>query len=92
MTLKIVFSLAFLISSSFAHEFSLHNNCPFTVWPGILGKEIPENGGFELAHGATKKMNVGNHWSGRIWGRTQCEASGHCVTGDCGKITVGINL
>ncbi len=83
MVLKIVFSFAFLISACFAHEFSLYNNCPFTVWPGILGN--PEGGGFSLAHEATHKINVSNGWAGRIWGRTQCEASGHCVTGDCGQ-------
>ncbi len=88
MALKIVFSFAFLISACFAHEFSLRNNCPFTVWPGILGnpgKGNPEGGGFSLAQGATHMFSVGNGWAGRIWGRTQCEASGHCVTGDCGQ-------
>ncbi len=86
MALKIVFSLAFLISACFAHEFSIQNKCAYTVWfatMGNPGKGNPENGGFELAHGATHKFNVSMGWAGRLWGKTQCDASGHhCATGD----------
>lgn len=86
MTIKIIISFAFLISTCYAHEINLRNNCAYTVWPGVLGKEIPDGGGFALARGATHKLNVGSHWSGRVWGRTDCDGSGHCVTGDCGKL------
>lgn len=73
-------SFALLISSAFAHEFSLQNKCTYTVWPAVLGKEIPEK--FVLAPGATHNFTVHDHWSGRLWGRTGCDAEvKKCVTG-----------
>lgn len=72
-----------------AHQIKLTNNCPFTVWPGLLGnsgESTPQNGGLSLAQGAVHNFQVPNGWGGRIWGRTECDGSGHCVTGDCGKL------
>jgi len=93
MALKTVLSLAFLMSTCFAHDFNLRNNCKFTVWPGFLnnpGKALPEGGGFAMAAGSTRKVTVAAGWAGRLWGRTNCAASGHCETGDCGgKIACG---
>ncbi|KAL0801862.1 hypothetical protein Bca101_057038 [Brassica carinata] len=74
-------------------EFTLHNNCPYTVWPGILsGNEnnILANGGFQLNPSASVQVTPPSRWSGRIWARTGCNFSssgqGNCVTGDCGGV------
>jgi hypothetical protein len=77
-----------LIAVCYANEIRLHNNCPFTVWPGIQGNPghgQPEGGGFALASQQTHVLNVASNWAGRFWGRTECGANGHCVTGDCGN-------
>ncbi|CAG2102931.1 unnamed protein product, partial [Medioppia subpectinata] len=76
------------ISLALANEFRLVNNCPFTVWPGILGnpgKGNPEGGGFQLNSHQTHSYQVGNGWAGRVWPRTNCNGAGHCETGDCGN-------
>ncbi|KAF6208612.1 hypothetical protein GE061_017070 [Apolygus lucorum] len=83
----IVYLAAFLATCS-ANDITLFNHCPFTVWPGFLGnpgKGQPENGGFELGAYQTKVVSVQGDWAGRVWGRTKCDASGHCETGDCGN-------
>nr|AAQ54610.1 Gly d Jun a 3-like protein [Glycyphagus domesticus] len=49
------------------------------------GHPLPMNGGFELGAHQTKTFTVPDHWAGRFWGRTGCDASGHCQTGDCGN-------
>lgn len=76
-----------------AHEIRIHNNCPFTIWPGTLnnpGYALPEGGGFKLDAHQTRSFNVADTWGGRVWGRTGCNAQGHCETGDCGnKIACG---
>ncbi len=72
-----------------SHQIKLTNNCPFTVWPGLLGnpgKRTPERGGLSLARGAVHSFQVPKGWGGRIWGRTECNGRGRCVTGDCGKL------
>lgn len=76
------------ISLVFGNEFRIRNNCPYTVWPGMTGNPgfpHPEGGGFELKSKQTRSFQVQNNWQGRIWGRTNCNAQGHCETGDCGK-------
>ncbi|CAA7013611.1 unnamed protein product [Microthlaspi erraticum] len=72
--------------------FTIENRCPFTVWPGILtgNNGAPLNdGGFILNSGAKVDVNPPAGWSGRIWGRTDCNfdgsGAGTCVTGDCGN-------
>jgi len=87
MNLKVILILS-ITNIVYGHEFRLRNHCPFTVWPGLLGnpnKGNPESGGLSLAQGATHSFTVANGWAGRIWGRTQCDSAGHCVTGDCGN-------
>lgn len=68
------------------------NNCPFTIYPGILGNAGHTNlekGGFRLPALSHRSFNAPtHHWSGRIWARTGCCYTGHhkftCETGDCG--------
>ncbi|XP_054161479.1 uncharacterized protein LOC128959529 [Oppia nitens] len=86
--MKFVLVFLTLIVGVFTNEWRLHNNCPFTVWPGILGnpgKGNPEGGGFALDQGQTHTYQTANDWAGRVWGRTNCNGDGHCETGDCGN-------
>lgn len=85
--MKILIFTLFL-SSVFAHEFKLYNNCPFPVWPGLLGnpgKSTPLNGGFRLNSYETRSFTVETGWGGRIWPRRDCDGNGHCMSGDCGN-------
>ena len=43
-------------------------------------------GGFCLEAGAQQVLTLPDRWSGRIWGRSGCDASGKCLTGGCGGI------
>lgn len=86
--MKFLIVVALLFCAASAHEFRLYNNCPFTVWPGLLGnpgKSTPLNGGFQLNSWNTKTFNVEYGWGGRIWPRRDCDGNGHCQSGDCGN-------
>uniref|UniRef100_A0A0K8SA10 Pathogenesis-related protein 5 n=3 Tax=Lygus hesperus TaxID=30085 RepID=A0A0K8SA10_LYGHE len=79
-------SLLALMGLAASNYIKFYNNCPYTVWPGILGmpgKGQPEGGGFALEARKTHIINVASNWAGRIWPRTHCDRSGHCKTGDC---------
>ncbi|CAG7904638.1 unnamed protein product [Brassica rapa] len=74
-------------------EFTLQNNCPYTVWPGIFsgnGNDILADGGFQLNPSASVQIIPPSVWSGHIWARTGCNFSssgqGKCATGDCGGV------
>lgn len=68
------------------------NNCGDTIWPGIYttAGTGPGTGGFELAAGANRSLEVGSDWYGRIWGRTNCTSPSEgvltCTTGSCGQM------
>ncbi|XP_070495986.1 uncharacterized protein [Chironomus tepperi] len=88
MKLQVASIFILMLCMSYAHEFRLRNNCPFPVWPGLLGnpgKETPLNGGFQLNLWETRVFYVGYGWGGRIWPRRDCDANGHCLSGDCGN-------
>nr|GME07516.1 osmotin-like protein [Ipomoea batatas] len=77
--------LLLLISSSYAVNFEILNNCPFTVWAAAT----PVGGGQPLDQGQNWNINMPHGTSrGRIWGRTNCKFDGSgrgtCQTGDCG--------
>ncbi|KAL0665109.1 hypothetical protein Bca4012_101947 [Brassica carinata] len=74
-------------------EFTLQNNCPYTVWPGTLtgnGGNILGDGGYQLNPGASVQLRAPPGWTGRFWARTGCNfdssGNGNCVTGDCGGV------
>jgi hypothetical protein len=86
--MKAFLVLAAVLSVASAHQFKLYNNCPFPVWPGLLGnpgKSTPLNGGLKLETYGEKFFNVEHGWGGRIWPRRDCDASGRCASGDCGN-------
>lgn len=80
------------------------NLCEQTIWPGVGSQQGtgPGLGGFELAAGAARMLEVASDWQGRVWGRTNCSfnvegtgasnLNGHdgsgaaCKTGDCGGV------
>ncbi|KAG5608259.1 hypothetical protein H5410_019540 [Solanum commersonii] len=72
-----------------ATKLLIKNNCPHKIWPATQsgtgeGAAIPT--GFRLASRGTKKFNLPNPWSGRIWARHLCSYSGQnftCLSGDC---------
>uniref|UniRef100_A0A0V0HA36 Putative thaumatin-like protein 1b-like n=1 Tax=Solanum chacoense TaxID=4108 RepID=A0A0V0HA36_SOLCH len=84
----VIFSL-FFIYGCYATKLLIKNNCPHKIWPATQsgtdeGAAIPT--GFRLASRGTKKFNLPNPWSGRIWARHLCSYSGQnftCLSGDC---------
>lgn len=78
--------------------FTVANNCPYTVYPGIFGLShhgdyvIPMNGGWQLNEYTSISFYVPNDWYGaRIWGRTGCSTTNNqfkCNTGDCGSFSI----
>eukprot|EP00252_Welwitschia_mirabilis_P026645 TRINITY_DN879_c0_g1_i3.p1 TRINITY_DN879_c0_g1~~TRINITY_DN879_c0_g1_i3.p1 ORF type:complete len:323 (+),score=-19.91 TRINITY_DN879_c0_g1_i3:469-1437(+) len=74
-----------------ARTFLIRNNCGYRVWPGVLsnaGIAPLSSTGFVLESGGAQSVNVPEHWSGRVWGRTGCvfdsDGKGNCTTADCG--------
>ena len=66
-------ALAF-VSVAAARTFTVYNNCPFTIWPGMytnpqLNTEFPDHpNGWEAPAYSSVTFNVPDHWtSGRIW-------------------------
>lgn len=79
-----------LASYAAARTFTVKNSCSFTIWPAVytdpnVGHSKPDvPTGWEAAPGSSRSFNVPNDWkSGRIWGRTDCDAKGNCASGSC---------
>lgn len=75
----------------FSTTFTLLNNCPYQIWPGVTGTPSLGTGGFALAPGQSTVLNPSPGWSGRVWARTGCRfdqssGQGSCTTGDCGGV------
>ena len=68
-----------------AQQFTVVNNCGYTVYPGIY-PQVYANGGWQLNPGQSVSFSVPNNWNGRIWGRIGCDGSSPalCSTGQCG--------
>lgn len=73
----------------------VHNNCPFPIWPGFMGRShsnpnwnLPFNGGWLQNAGETKSFQVPKDlYASRLWSRTGCtNVNGRlvCETGGCG--------
>ncbi|KAB2035036.1 hypothetical protein ES319_D04G124600v1 [Gossypium barbadense] len=99
MKAQLIFAVslaAIFFSGTKAATFTLSNNCPSTVWPGILTSSGPplSTTGFELPSKASSVLSVPATWSGRIWARTQCtnvNGKFQCQTGDCASGQVPCN-
>nr|UPH74559.1 thaumatin-like protein [Allium sativum]UPH74560.1 thaumatin-like protein [Allium sativum] len=93
----LIFPILFLIhlTQIQSSTFRITNNCPYTVWPGLLsgaGTAPLSTTGFTLPSGSSESISVPSGWSGRFWGRTLCTTSSNgkfsCITGDCGSNAV----
>ncbi|GAB4856571.1 hypothetical protein Ancab_014488 [Ancistrocladus abbreviatus] len=77
--------------------FTAKNNCPYTVWPGVLTSSgsAASSTGFVLPSGASSSVRTQSSWSGRFWPRTHCSGNTtrnfKCATGDCGSNQVSCN-
>lgn len=100
MNARAIFGLtfAFLFSGAHLATITITNNCPTTIWPGVLtadGGAPLSKTGFELASNAKNTLDVPSPWKGRFWARTQCstDSSGKftCATADCGSGQVTCN-
>ncbi|KAI9113321.1 hypothetical protein K1719_015846 [Acacia pycnantha] len=88
-----------LLRGASGATFTVTNKCDYIVWPGILanaGTSALSTTGFELLPGGSRSLQVPPSWSGRLWGRTDCDfdpnsGQGSCVTGDCGSNQVECN-
>jgi len=81
-------ALAALISgSALAADFTVVNNCSYTVFPGIFPATYA-NGGWQMAPGTRVNFTLNSGWIGRIWGRTGCNGANPavCSTGQCGGV------
>lgn len=71
-----------------ARVFTIINRCKTTIWPAASPGDSFAGGGFALRPGQSMVFTAPVGWSGRIWGRTECnfDASGNgsCATGGCG--------
>ncbi|XP_073022917.1 thaumatin-like protein 1 [Primulina eburnea] len=91
--LTFILSIFLLFSSGVrGTTFTFVNKCEITVWPGILanaGGPKLDSTGFQLPPDSSRTLISPAGWSGRFWGRTECEFSdsgtGSCKTGDCGS-------
>ncbi|XP_038990666.1 thaumatin-like protein 1b [Hibiscus syriacus] len=99
MEVQVIFVLSlavFFFYEAQSSVFAFKNNCPYTVWPGTLAGAGPQLSltGFELASQASSTLNVPQPWSGRFWGRTNCNISDgkfQCATADCGSGEITCN-
>ena len=68
-----------------ANQFTVVNNCGYTVYPGIY-PQVYANGGWQLNPGASVTFSVASNFNGRLWGRIGCDGSNPalCATGQCG--------
>ncbi|EPT03255.1 Osmotin thaumatin-like protein [Fomitopsis schrenkii] len=69
------------------------NNCDQQIdpafFPTVQDHYRNPTGGFELPAGEQYLVYLLSGWSGRIWGRTDCDADGNCATG--GGCQGGVN-
>ncbi|KAL2331070.1 hypothetical protein Fmac_018651 [Flemingia macrophylla] len=98
----VVFSLFILTLSTSgvnSANFTLVNECNYTVWPASLSSggsgEILPTTGFVLRSKESYTITAPTTWTGRFWGRTLCttDSTGRfsCITGDCGSDKLACN-
>ncbi|XP_065865718.1 PR5-like receptor kinase [Euphorbia lathyris] len=84
--------VSLFISGVVSTNFTITNNCNYTVWPGISNTgSSPQfsSTGLVLQKGESKTFTAPTGWGGRVWGRTYCSQNStgnfSCLTGDCGS-------
>ena len=83
------------LSVASARTFTVHNACPFTIWPAVftdlnVGTAVPSvETGWEAPTNTSRSFTVPDNWrAGRIWGRRNCDFSANtgpdsCLSGGC---------
>ncbi len=76
-----------MCGTAIAADFTVINNCSYTVYPGIFPATY-SNGGWQMAPGTQVNFTLASGWIGRIWGRTGCNSASPavCATGQCGGV------
>ena len=78
---------ALICANAIAADFTIVNNCSYTVYPGIYPATY-SNGGWQMAPGTSVSFTLNPGWIGRIWGRIGCNSASPavCSTGSCGGV------
>ncbi|CAK5271650.1 unnamed protein product [Mycena citricolor] len=87
----VVAALALVSFVAADRTFTIHNACPFTIWPAIFtsGGSAPNYPTGWVAEASTSvSISVPENWNGRFWGRRNCDFSKtngptSCLTGGC---------
>jgi hypothetical protein len=86
-------------SAAGTRAFTFVNSSGHTIWVGAFGPNgtSPLGGGWVMAAGARRTLQIPDTFSGRFWGRTACtfDAAGHgsCQSADCGgRLACGGNI
>jgi hypothetical protein len=86
ITVMVIAVLAMLPSqNALAANFTVTNNCSYTIYPGIYPQTY-SNGGWTMNPGSSVSFTLAAGWNGRMWGRKGCNGSSpaQCTTGSCG--------
>ncbi|CAG7850217.1 Thaumatin-like protein 1a AltName: Full=Mdtl1; AltName: Full=Pathogenesis-related protein 5a; Short=PR-5a; AltName: Allergen=Mal d 2; Flags: Precursor [Serendipita indica DSM 11827] len=92
--INLVFVALAACSLTAARTFTVHNACPFTIWPAVytdlkVGSAVPNiSTGWEAPPYTNRTFWVPDNWrAGRIWGRRDCNFTQpdvtSCLTGSC---------
>ncbi|KAF8528423.1 thaumatin-like protein [Hysterangium stoloniferum] len=93
--ISLALAISVLVATANARTFTVHNNCPFTIWYYTLCITLflllcsPPTYSWEAAAFSTKTFTVPNNWAaGRIWARRDCDFSTNpgpnsCIDGGC---------
>lgn len=86
ISMIVAVSLSAVPLAAEATNFTVRNNCTYTVFPGVFPASTFSNGGWTLAPGASSTFSVPSGSIGRLWGRTGCNSASpaQCTTGSCG--------
>ena len=76
---------ALTCGTAVAAEFTVVNNCSYTIYPGIYPADYA-NGGWQMNPGTQVSFTLNSGFIGRIWGRIGCNSASPavCATGQCG--------
>jgi hypothetical protein len=87
LALLVALSAAMLCGSAFAADFTVINNCSYTIFPGMYPATYA-NGGWQMSPGSRVNFTLNSGWIGRIWGRQGCNGASPavCSTGSCGGV------
>ncbi len=87
----ITISLVTLTCASNLLLLEMENKCDELIYPAISGVNLKDKKPIylitppRLSKNESFSMNVTAPWSGRAWGRSDCNGTGsHCAVGDCG--------